>query len=115
MNILGEHVTRASLAEDAKRTRKYLAEAFENAGFTDKDRFESDKLRILTNRRDRSWVYCYKNLVLLRKSLVKGALGYEVQYEMPVGERTEEKEVRRFEERKFSPSDDPFNPTESVG
>jgi hypothetical protein len=105
MRGLGEHVTQDSLTEDSKLTRKYLAEAFERAGFTDRDKLEPDKFRVLTNMREREWVYCYRNLVLLRKRLVRGAFSkYQVEYEMPVAERTEEREVKRFEERPLPPS-----------
>ena len=56
--MIGEHVTQASLKQDAALTRKYLAEAFQRAGFTDRDRMQPDKLKVLTNLRDREWVYC---------------------------------------------------------
>ena len=105
--MIGEHVTQASLRQDAALTRKYLAEAFQRAGFTDRDRMQPDKLKVLTNLRDREWVYCYKNLVLLRKRLVKGPLStFQVEYEMPVAERDEDRSVRRFEERILTPSGD---------
>lgn len=109
--MIGEHVTQKSLAEDAMRTREYLAKAFQRAGFTDRDRLEPDKFNVLFNRRDREWVYCYRNLVLLRKRVEKTAFGHQVVYEMPVGERAEENEVRRFEEKILVPSDS----DESVG
>lgn len=105
--MIGEHVTQASLRQDAALTRKYLAEAFQRAGFTDRDRMDPGKLRVLTNNRDREWVFCYQNLVLLRKRLVKGDLfQFKVEYEMPIAEREEERSVRRFEERILTPSGD---------